>query len=208
MMENSVSVDEFELGLRRQFRYYTRLVKALPTSEYHHKKRLEIASGFYQSEPLQGALADYFFACWYDVAFDGQAVLEELSSRLPPHISQAFSSYIGQGLHMPAISPLATRFSVLVSPSMNVPKHKLYVSKDDAQRVAGEVTARLLAAKANDDTATIQAVQTEYLQHCLACQDRMGFMRTWFALAKSGFYFDETWQACRATLEEMAVRDE
>lgn len=207
-MENSVSVDEFELGLRRQFRYYTRLVKALPTSEYHHKKRLKIASGFYQSEPLQGALADYFFACWYDVAFDGQAVLEELSSRLPPHISQAFSSYIGQGLHMPAISPLATRFSVLVSPSMNVPKHKLYVSKDDAQRVAGEVTARLLAAKANDDTATIQAVQTEYLQHCLACQDRMGFMRTWFALAKSGFYFDEAWQACRATLEEVAVRDE
>lgn len=207
-MENSVSVDEFELGLRRQFRYYTRLVKALPTSEYHHKKRLKIASGFYQSEPLQGALADYFFACWYDVAFDGQAVLEELSSRLPPHISQAFSSYIGQGLHMPAISPLATRFSVLVSPSMNVPKHKLYINKDDAKQMATKITAQLLAASADNDEATVAQIQTQYLQHCLACQDRMGFMMTWFALSKADFYFDEAWQVCKATLEQMPVYDE
>lgn len=189
------------LGQRRQFRYYSRCVRHFPTSTYYHKKRLEMASDFDENEPLQGALADYFFACWYDVAREAAGFLELFAGKLPAHIKASFLAYVNSGQHLPDISPLATRFSVLVSPSMNVPAHRLYINKEDAQKIARDLVEMLSAAKEQGDSEKIAEIQKEYLAHCLVCQDRMGFMMTWFALSKKGWEFDDNWRNCRRQLE-------
>lgn len=190
--------------LRYQFRYYARLIRRQPQMSYYHKQRLHIATQFHQSEPLQGALADYFFACWHELFDEGLLVLSSFGTQLPHYTYQAFERYINQGYHLPWISSLATRWSVLVSPSMNVAEHKLYVGQDDAKWLSSQVTEELLWAKQAQDDVQIESIQAAYLQHCLACQDRMGFMKTWFALAKSGWTFDENWLQCRQKLEAIS----
>lgn len=187
--------------LRCQFRYYTRLVQRLSQMSYYHKQRLHIAAQFHQSEPLQGALADYFFACWHELATDGQLVLSNFGSSLPSYTQQAFERYINQGYHLGSITPLATRWSVLVSPSMNVAGHKLYIGQDDAKWLSTQATDELLWTMQTGDMAARLRIQAAYLQHCLVCQDKIGFMKTWFALAKAGWVFDEDWLSCRQQLE-------
>lgn len=197
------TIAEPSLGQRRQFRYYSRCVRQFPTSAYYHKKRLEVAMGFDEGEPLQGALADYFFACWYELAREGVSLLELFAGKLPTHVMDSFLAYVNQGQYMPTISPLATRFSVLISPSMNVPAHRLYINKEDAQKISQDLVMALMDARSANDTDRLAQVQKDYLSHCLVCQDRMGFMMTWFALSKVGFEFDEAWQACKVRLEAL-----
>lgn len=186
---------------RKQFRYYTRLVYTHRTNAYYHKKRISIAMKLEQSEPLQGALADYFFGCWHEVAKDGALLLSELSEHLPTHILQEFHTFVATGVYLPAISALATRFSVLVSPSMNVPKYKLYMNKDDAKLLSQKTSQAILLAKQNNNEAELLEIEESYFHHCMACHDRMGFMMTWFALAKEGFEFDQRWLGYRQKLE-------
>lgn len=195
-----MSLDD-ELGLRRQFRYYSRCVAYAPNNDYFHQRRIQIASNFVgQSEPLQGALADYFFAKWYNLDNKDKQLLESLITNLPAYIVQDFLGYIRTGEHLPNISALATRYSVLVLPSMNVPTHKLYVGKDEARQIAETLKNTLLAAKAENDVTKMAIAEQEYLAHCVACQDRMGFMMTWFALSKMGWQFDDKWAQCRQKL--------
>ena len=182
----------------KQFRYYTRQVKLRPADSHYHQRRLQIASNAHQSEALQGAMADYFLGCWHELAENGARVLEEFGQELPTHITPLFWQFIRTGHYLTSISVLATRFSVLVSPSMNVPNHHLYISKDDARLLSKQISEQILQS---DDTALVQRLQDDYFKHCLACQDRMGFMMTWFHLAKAGFEFDEAWINCKALLE-------
>lgn len=191
------------LGKRSQFRYYSRCVRYFPTSTYYHKKRLEVAMAFVESEPLQGALADYFYAGWYDIAREGATLLDLFGDKLPAHIVQDFLAYVNQGQYLPSISPLATRFSVLVSPSLNVPAHRLYVSKEEAQKISNDVVAKLTDTSLLETPELLSQIQKDYLAHCQVCQDRMGFMMTWFALSKTGFEFDEEWRACKQYFEMM-----
>ncbi len=190
------------MAVHTTFRRYSRLVYANPSSSYYHKQRIRTALNFGQNEPLQGALADYFFACWYEVAKDGDVLLAMIQDKLPSYLIDAFEKYVRQGYYMPDISPLATRWSVLVTPSMDVPKHQLYISKDDAAQVAKNVSANLLAARHVSDATLVHEIELEYFSHCVACQDRMGFMIAWFALAKEGWEFHEGWLTCKAALEQ------
>lgn len=191
---------DYELSLRRQFRYYSRCVAYAPNNDYFHKKRIQIANRFVQSEPLQGALADYFFANWYNVSNEGRQLLDSVSANLPTHIAQDFLGFVNTGEHLPSISTLATRYSVLVLPSLNVPTYKLYVGKDDAKQIAETLKKTLLAAQEVGDIGKMAIAEQEYLAHCLACQDKMGFMMTWFALSKMSWTFNEKWEACRKAL--------
>lgn len=199
---HTLDTDFSVIHLRRQYRYYTRLVKSLPNHSYYHQKRIKIAKLLTQTEPLQGAMADYFFACWYDMRFEGKRLMEDMADILPKHILDGFLGYIGTGDYLPKITPLATRFSVLVSPSMNVPKYKLYVGKDDAKQLSLQVSQSLIDAKKSGQDALIEEIQAQYFRHCLACQDKIGFMLTWFALAKNEWVFDDEWIACKKQLEK------
>lgn len=187
---------------RKQFRYYSRLVVVNPAHSEYHRQRIAVATNLNQSELLQGALADYFFACWYDMATVGVGLLDSLVSYLPKHIIDLFRGYIATGEYITSISILATRFSVLVSPSMNVPSYKLYVSRDDAKRLSKQASSELLQARYANDKLAMTNIQSDYLKHCLACQDRMGFMMTWFNLSKYDWDFDEHWLQCRQLLAD------
>lgn len=183
---------------RKQFRYYTRLVKLHPADSHYHQKRLWLSAKLSQSEMVQGALADYFFGCWYELAQSGKAMLDEARAHLPAHRVQLFERYMGTGQYLPPISVLATRFSVLVLPSMNVASHHLYINKEDALALSKKVGEQLLQSTNAEEK---KHLQDEYLRHCLACHDRMGFMQTWFLLAKGGFEFDRAWLECKTLLE-------
>lgn len=186
--------------LRKTFRYYSRSVKIAPHSEHHHIERIRTAMHLEQNEPLQGALADYFYACWYRLSTEGNEILNKASKRLNTWVVDDFRQFINQGYYLPHITKLATRWSVLVSPSMDMPSHQMYVGKDDASKVAKDICQRLLNAKASEDDTKITQIEQEFFAHCLACHDRMGFMMVWFELSKHHWHFHENWANCRQEL--------
>lgn len=190
------------ISVREQYRRMSRRIINTPTIANYHKERIRIAISFFESEPLQGALADYFYGCWYDIPYNGQQLLDEAKERLPVPIYQAFLNCIHKKDYIWAISPLATRWSVLVTPSLDVPTHKLRTSSDTAWYVADNIITTLLNAKA-DNNPTLSQMEQDFLDHCIACADRMAFMVVWFRLNKENWVFDERWVHCRKLLEDL-----
>lgn len=190
-----------EMLLKKQFRYYSRQVKLRPTDSECHKKRIAIALGFCQNEPLIGALADYFFGCWHEITKDGRKMMDTLEGRLPKHVMVAFDEYINRGLYVQTVSIFATRFSVLVYPSMNVPIHRLFVGKDEARHIVHVFKDEFSKAYHAFDELTMTRLESEFFEHCIACRDSMSFMMAWFALSKMGYAMHEGWQACKVVLE-------
>lgn len=186
--------------LRKRFRHLSRLVKIAPSNEHYHTERIASAMRLEQNEPLQGALADYFYACWYVIPIKGNEVLTRVSKRLNTWVIDDFRHFVNQGDYLPNITKLATRWSVLVSPSMDVPSHQMYVGKDDASKVAKDICQRLLSAKQAEDDTKITQIEQEFFTHCLACHDRMGFMMVWFELSKNHWQFHDEWSKCRQEL--------
>ncbi|MDO4897472.1 MAG: hypothetical protein Q3971_08940 [Moraxella sp.] len=190
------------LLVREQYRRMSRRILGSPTLATYHKERIRTAMSFFESEPLQGALADYFYGCWYDVPHDGQQILDEAKERLSTPIYQAFLNCIHKKNYIWDISPLATRWSVLVVPSLDVPTHKLRTSSDNAWYVADNIITSLLKAK-EDDNPLLTQMEDDFLEHCIACADRMAFMVVWFRLNKENWQFDTRWANCRKLLESI-----
>lgn len=192
---------------KHQFRYYSREVLKRPTELMLHEQRLRLARKFPQNEPLQGALADLFYGCWYDMPLQGEAILATVADRLPLPTRNHFRDCIEKNSYVQRISEVATRWSVLVTPSLNVASHSLRVSSDDARQIAADFGARLIKAKANNDKQQLTQIEDDFLGHCLACVDRIGFSLVWFRLARNGWVFDERWVACQRQLEQMPARE-
>lgn len=186
--------------VREQYRRMSRRILGSPTIANYHKERIRTAMSFFESEPLQGALADYFFGCWYDVPYQGQAILDDAKDRLSAPIYQAFLNCVQKKDYIWDISSLATRWSVLVTPSLNVPTHKLRTSSDHAWHMADSIIASLLKAK-EEQNPLLTHLEDDFLEHCIACADRMAFMVVWFRLNKADWTFDERWKNCRKLLE-------
>lgn len=193
--------NDFERQLRRKFRYYSRMIYKNPTFSDCHKKRILLALQFEQNDILIGALADYFFGCWYEIAKDGYQTLFMAADKLPRHTMSAFEDFINQGNYMTQISTLATRFSVLVTPSMDVPTHQMYVGKDEARQVADVFKDAFSVAFYDGDELKVTQIESEFFAHCMACRDTMSFMMAWFAISKMGYPMHEGWQACKLVLE-------
>lgn len=188
--------------VREQYRRMSRRILGSPTIITYHKERIRTAMNFFESEPLQGALADYFFGCWYDAPYQGQQILDEAKERLSAPIYQAFLNCVHKQDYVWDISPLATRWSVLVTPSLDVPAHKLRTSSDHAWHMADSIIANLLKTKTENNSLLTQ-MEDDFLEHCIACADRMAFMVVWFRLNKEGWVFDERWTQCRKLLESL-----
>ena len=217
-----------------RFRYFSRRVMERPTHLPYHQRRIEVAQSYAladaQTEPLQGALADLFYGCWFDMPEHGQKILHELSGdaarigdktkpMLSPHILDAFNALLDGSKLLPHINKLATRFSVLVSPSFDMPEHRLRIDGDDAKHMATAVVARLEHARQHEDnvaddntnvnttddnqaTSQVRLIEEEFFAHCYACVDRIAFAKVWFELAKRGWEFDERWHACQQFLQQ------
>lgn len=191
-----------ERAARKTFRYFSRKVFVVPNNRYYHEQRINAALLLNEKEPLQGALADFFYGCWYDVPFDVEEIFDRVKDRLQPHIQQAFQNYINKLDYIKLCSEFATRWSVLVTPSLNVETHRLRISSDDAKEIAKNITNELMSARDNSDWHGVEQLENEFFAHCLACNDRLAFSIVWFRLGKSDWQFDARWRDCQEQLEQ------
>lgn len=195
-----------------KFRLLSRQIIKQPLNEEIHTSRVMVALELDEKEPLQGALADMFYGCWFDTAYFADRILEQATDKLTPQMLADFKKLMGNDYHVQPISHFATRWSVLVSPTMYALEHQLRVSQDDSRTVAKITIDALLAQVDNhqlDDNTrnkNIKAIENEFFEHCLACEDRLAFSIVWWDLAKNKWDFHDEWRNCRTKFEEMNIQ--
>ena len=194
-----------EATARHDFRFYSRKIFSAPNNRYYHEQRINAALLLTEKEPLQGAVADFFYGCWYDIPYDVEDVFIRIQNHLHPQIERAFRNCINKIDYIRHSSEFATRWSVLITPSLNVDTHRLRISSDDAKEIAKNITTELMSARDNEDWSTIEQIENEFFAHCLACNDRLAFSIVWFRLGKSDWQFDQRWQSCQEHLEQTQV---
>lgn len=195
-------IKESEMAARKVFRFYSRKVFLTPNNRYFHEQRINAALLLNEKEPLQGAVADFFYGCWYDIPYDVTNLFTRIQDRLYPHVEQGFRNCINKKSYIQRNSILATRWSVLVSPSLNEQTKRLRISSDDAKEIAKDITAELMQARDNQDWGTIEQIENEFFAHCIARHDRLAFSLVWFRLGKSDWQFDERWNDCQQRLDQ------
>ncbi len=187
------------LSARAQFRQAGRRVLRAPGDFSLHQQRVEAALALEGAEPLQGALADCLHGCEPDAArFQALLARNELQPRLPPFVTQALQAQAASGRKLPAASPWATRWSVLVAPSLDVPRRAILCGVDDSRRIAAEALPALLAG----DTEAEQ----EFLAHCEGAGDSLAFMLVRRALTREGRALSPQWEAVSLALQKGVVQ--
>ena len=157
-----------------------------------HMARLQVALDLPGAEPVQGALADLFSCCGAPHAAFKRTALQLAKGRLSAHAARWFEAQIGQA-PLPAINPLATRWSVLSHPSADMSTRARRCSADDSRLLAGQAVR---AFETMDATA-----QNEFLHHCVTCHDNLAFMLARRALRQSGAVLPDDWEAVSLQLE-------
>lgn len=191
-----------KLKARQDFRYYGRKIFLAPNNRYYHEQRINAALLLNEKEPLQGALADFFYACWYDIPYDVESIFAQVQHRLSEPVREKFSDCIYKLDYIQHSSIFATRWSVLVAPSLNEDSQRLLISSDDAGAVAQDITNSLIDARENQDWQTIEYIENDFFSHCVARSDRLSFSLVWFRLGKNGWDFDERWNQCQQSLSQ------
>ncbi len=183
------------LSAREQFRQAGRRVLRAPGDFSLHQQRVEAALALEGAEPLQGALADGLHGCEPDAPrFQAVLARADIQPRLPPFVMQGFRAQVASGRKLPAASPWATRWSVLVAPSLDVPRRAILCSVDDSRRIAAEAVPALLAGDA-------QAEQ-DFLAHCEGAGDSLAFMLARRALTRAGRTLSPQWEAVSLALQD------
>lgn len=195
-------IQKKEMQARRTFRYYSRKVFLSPNNRNFHVQRINAALLLTEKEPIQGAIADFFYGCWYEIPYDVEDLFSRIKYRLLPHVEQGFHDCIDKKSYVQRNSMLATRWSVLISPSLNEQKQRLRLSSDDAKEISKDITADLMQARDEEDWVTIEQIENEFFAHCIARNDRLAFSLVWFRLGKSDWQFDERWNRCQESLEQ------
>lgn len=158
-----------------------------------HLARLHAALELPGSEPVQGALADVF------VAFDRtqpvlkRAALELVRHRLADHVARWFASQVDAPA-LAKITPLATRWSVLASPSADISTRARRCSVDDSRLLAAQV----ITAHEQGD----QEAQQAFFHHCVTCHDNLAFMLARRALLRTGLTLPPDWNQVSLQLEQ------
>lgn len=157
-----------------------------------HLSRLHVALELPGSEPVQGALADVFVAFDQSQSVLKQAALALARHRLAEHVAGWFASQVNAAT-LARISPLATRWSVLATPSADISTRARRCSGDDSRLLATQV----LAAIAQQDQEAEQA----FLHHCVTCHDNLAFMLARRALLRRGKELTADWARVSLQLE-------
>lgn len=184
-----------------RFRHYSRAVLRAPSVTVYHKERISLAKKLDESEPLQGALSDYFFGCWYDIPLIHPEFVHDFETRLSTQAIQIIHDCLAKKYFLQKNNLLATRWSVITTPTLDVPSHKLRASSDDATRIAQNLADAIILAHQNGEHGQVTRLEDEFFEHCLACHDLVAFMKAWFKLGKHNWVFDERWVACQAELK-------
>lgn len=192
------------------YRLYSRQIIGQPMNMDIHTSRVMTAMELDQKEPLQGALADMFYGCWYDVPYFGERMLSQVKEKLNPDVLTGFERCVAGLDYIFDISPLATRWSVLTKPSMVAFEHQLRISSDDSRIVAEGVITMLLDVLEEEEgeerNEMIEEIEKDFFAHSLATDDRLAFSIVWWELAKHKWQFHEGWTQCREEFEHKNER--
>lgn len=199
-----INDSENVLDVRRAFRYHSRRVLERPSSKYDHEQRIRIAIHFEEDEPLQGALADYIFTFWYDLVTQGDDLFEEIKHHLKVDILEKFRQCLTKQNYITSISDLATRWSVLLTPSSDVPAHQQVITREDSLQLALTASSELLQARQQQDHELVQQLENEFISHCMACMDRIAFLTVWMKLSNQDWKFTSKWYDCHDMLNRLA----
>ena len=182
-----------QLVARQVVRQQGRLLLRHPGDANAHMARLHAALELPGAEPAQGALAD-LFSCFgaQDEALKRTA-LQLARPRLSAHAARWFDAQAAQAA-LPAITPLATRWSVLAHPCADISTRARRCSVDDSRLLAEQA---VLAFERGDPSA-----QNEFLHHCVTCHDNLAFMLARRALLKTGISLPDDWAAVSLQLEQ------
>jgi hypothetical protein len=190
----SVSAAE-TMQARRAVRMHARQLLRNPADVGAHLARLHASLELAGSEPVQGALADLFASFGAQEEALKRTALQLARERLASHTVRWFDAQLGQAA-LPAINPLATRWSVLAHPSADISTRARRCSVDDSRALAAQAVE---AFEAGDATA-----QQAFLHHCVTCHDNLAFMLARRALLKTGVHLPADWEAVSAQLEQSA----
>lgn len=162
-----------------------------------HEARVLVACRLQGAEPVQGALADMAHAGTSDLQRVSQLLQHpEVRQRLSPGVLAAFSSQLQTG-PLPRVSALATRYSVLAMPSLDVPPRAILCGVDDSRRAAAAALPGLLAGDA--------LIEAAFLDHCEGACDTLAFMLARSALVKARHVLSPRWREVSETLQRDAV---
>lgn len=181
---------------RRALRAHGRAVLQAPHDVAAHLARLQVALQLPGSEPVQGVLADFFSVPVDNGATLRKAALQLAVERLDPYSVDAFTRHAGGHARLPSISPLATRWSVLVQPSADVPARVRRGGRDDSRRLAEDVVQALY----DGELVEAARIEAEFLGHCISCQDKLAFMLAMRGVRKAGIEVDARWGRVAAWL--------
>ena len=182
-----------QLVARQVVRQQGRHLLRHPGDANAHMARLHAALELPGGEPAQGALAD-LFSCFgaQDEALKRTA-LQLARPRLSAHAARWFDAQAAQAA-LPAITPLATRWSVLAHPCADISTRARRCSVDDSRLLAEQA---VLVFERGDPSA-----QNEFLHHCVTCHDNLAFMLARRALLKTGISLPDDWAAVSLQLEQ------
>lgn len=147
-------------------------------------------------EPVQGALADLFGSFGTECATFKAAALQLALPRLGSRLAHRFALWVAAPA-LPRITPLATRWSVIVSASADTPARARRCGADDSRRLAAQFLAAFETQGAH--------VQADFLHHCLTCQDRLAFMIARRELLKRHDFLPEEWADVQNALQGEGV---
>lgn len=177
---------------RLRFRISGRQVVCHPTVLPAHLNRLDCALALPGAEPAQGALADLFMGCHEAPAADKLDALQRVRPRLTEPMARSFQAQ-AQWHSFPHCSRMATRWSVLATASLDVPRRVLRCSTDDSRQLAAEA----LRAWQRADLPAQQA----FLTHCLVCRDTLALMVARRALLRLTPELPHLWHDAFAQLQ-------
>lgn len=186
------------LSARQEVRRYARTLVGRRDDVAAHLARVHASLQLDGIEPVQGALADLFGSFGKDSAALKAAALQLATPRLGRRMARRFEPWVA-GQTLPRITPLATRWSLIVSASADTPTRSRRCSADDSRRLA----AQFLAAF---ETPQADAQQAEFLHHCLTCQDRLAFMIARRELLKRCDHLSDEWEEAQIELQGEGAR--
>lgn len=193
-VSSTSSRDSRDARVRAAFRRAGRKVLHEPKALAPHRERVLAAIDLPGSEALQGALVDLLYACAPDPAALGALIASsEVAGRLAPHVLEALAACAAQGQRLPRVNRWATRWCVLATPSLDVPRRALLCGTDDSRAIAERTLAALREGNVE--------IEHEFLAHCEGTHDTLAFMLVRRDLTRRGIVPGPRWDQVAAALE-------
>lgn len=189
------------MQISEDFRRAGRNILSDPSRREWHEQRVHLGAAMMGDEPLQGALADMLVACVPNIErFEQLAKAIQLESRLPKWLVEKLQYYGSNSLRLPRINALATRFSVIAIPSMDVAERSLLCARDDSKNLASDFIKQIKQGDFREENA--------FLEHCEGAHDTLAFMLARREMIRAGWDLSGRWSEVSRRLENGTLKNE